>query len=251
MAIRNGQIVKVTRKEEKDTITLLGVILNESDVMTEKGNIWRMGTRKYSNTTVEVSATRNVNPDVRKILTEMYDLHYQIIKLEHQRDNLNRMITETRASLSKTPDKIIKAYGLLTYNEFIDEFYNNLSSYMKSQMKAFGYKMDAPCGIGYHSSNINIGREESIQKYCRKASFVYEEYDGTIHMCSKKECSQDPSYNSIFARYSHKLPTKYNMEETLSLGDKDWLIYSAMYSIEVTKPRTKEYAKELAIKFCH
>ena len=95
---------------------------------------------------------------------------------------------------------------------------------------------------------MEVRRDVDVEKYFRKASFVYEEYDGTIFLHDKAD--KDPEYQKYVQKYSSPLPVKQKPKEGLSVGnDKDYLRYHCVYEIEVNKPLTKEYAAELAKKF--
>lgn len=197
---------------------------------------------------VTAKAVRGLPAEARTLFKKRLDAHEKIEKLKKEIYKKQCEITEISNSFADFNEQMTHARGLITEAEFAAEFENNLSDSVKNEMRIYGYSVDTPTHIPYYPGNIHISRNVDIQKYFRHGSFVYEEYDGTIHL--RGDCEKNKEYKEYIHRYSKPLSVKEKIYEVLGLGDKDWLSYHATYEITVKKPLTKEYAKELAKEFC-
>lgn len=134
--------------------------------------------------------------------------------------------------------------GYLTEAEFINIVMKNLPPIVKSDLESSGYKTEIH---KYNNPILEFSYWKDLIKNFRRGSFVYEEYDGTIHMT--EDCEKNKDYQRLIRLNRHPIRLKIKPEEYLSLGDKDWLSYHCSYSVKLTKPLTKEYALEIAKKF--
>lgn len=143
--------------------------------------------------------------------------------------------------MSKINTKTLReSRGLLTREEFVSVFSKSLPAYLQREMEKFELLM-------YSEDHLSIEHTEDIEKYFRKGSFVYEEYDGTIQMCS--DAKNDLNYKKYLKRYTKTLPVKQKSVSYLGIGDKDWLYCTTEYRVELKKPLTKKYAEEVAKLF--
>ena len=225
------------KKEE-----LLGVELKNGEYVVENGCVI---TSSYT-VRIEAKRTRNVPSGVVTALNAMADSYNRIAELREELHRCKDAITAEQMAISECATQVQKARGLLPRKEFEQAFYDALTPSMRRAMDRF--KLGACCGISYTDSEIDISRTVDIEKYFRRGSFVYEEYDGTICFISHPE--KDKNYMRLVRQYSKPLSTKCKLKEVLTLGDKDWLSYNCMYSIPLKKPLTKDYAQELAKAFC-
>lgn len=197
-------------------------------------------------TAINITATRNVPVEIRKGLEKAYESVDKILKMDRKLDKIHeeyRNEMEIQMGLIKDIPKICRdSRGILTNNEFLEEFEKNLSFQVTNKMEENEYK----AYIYALPTKIYIEREVMIEKWA-SPSYSYLEYDDTRQV----NRDYDPeAYDKDLKTYSKPLPVEGKITESMSLGDKNWLIYSGGYVIDVNKPLTKEYAKELAEKFC-
>ncbi len=184
------------------------------------------------------TSTRGISPEARKLMNNYFKIYEKKRKEEirHQKE-IQKLDQEMEVF---TPAAIVNAMGLCTPLQFKEAFLDALPSRTKEQMEEYGYNIEI------WGEQISIERTDFIEKYFRKGSFVYEEYDGTIQMCT--DCKKDKIYQAYLRKYSKPLNVKASHHSWLSIGDKDWLICTDEYRIDIRKPLTMEYAKELAKK---
>ena len=280
------QIVKVSymtrtpqKQKEYDVVEKYGIVIDEDRILLEDtkvaclkedklGTLCNTDSPKMNLETpvkilgyelsrnFQVSATRNVHPDIRAALEQSYTsfvryevLWKQLIKIQNEANTFME-------NIETLPSVVREARGIMSGSEFANAVYDNLTDKIKYAMnkgsRKRDYYRDYPAyKIDYDSYNktIEIRLEVDIDKYFRKASFIYEKYDGTI--CFADNAQNDPNYKKILKEYSSPLPVKQKPAEGLSVGgDKDFLSYYCIYRIKADKPMTKEYAKKIANDFC-
>lgn len=232
-------IVKITTRGK----TILAISVGENEYLDENGDTYK---------TNEVSRTRNISPEVREAFENLKKAYLEEKKL---RDKFEKIQEEYRTNITLAMQKEKEAIqelrmvrGKLSWNEFAKAFVNALPCSMKNEMELYGYSVSTPYGISYDDNHMYISRSQIIQKYFRKASLVYEEYDGCILMADKAETY--PEYQKYLKEHSRPLHgIKPAIKECLYMGDKDSLCYSGTYELQLTEPLTKEYAEKLAKKF--
>ena len=234
-------VVKFTDNSGK---TVLAVSLEDGYYMDENGRL------RYGETG-NVSRARNVPAEIRKELLEMGTLYHKKKKLLEKykkiQEDYNKQFIEIDSGYGKCAEAIRNIKGVLTEEEFAEEFYQALPDKTRKEMEYYGYAVQEPTGICYKDGNLYISREKLLMKYCRNVPYVYEEYDGSLFMIDDAE--KDATYQKTLKEASKPLTTKMKIRECLFPGDKLSIWYSGTYEIEVKKGLTKEYAKELAKKF--
>lgn len=184
------------------------------------------------------SSVRNLPAETRNLLKDYVKL-YQKLKVEEEKYERARKPLED--AMKKINTKALReSRGLLTTEEFMTAFAKSLPAYLQKEMGRFELSM-------YSENRLDIEYTEYIEKYFRKGSFVYEEYDGTIQMCS--DAKDDPNYKKYLKQYTKTLPVKQRPVSYLGIGDKDWLYCTSEYRLDIKKPLTKEYAEEVAKQF--
>lgn len=204
------------------------------------------GTRKKTKQMVKKIPINN--KQIGNILRKSYSSHLKIDQIMEQIEKLKEQRYVEYLVCAETSNTILKVLGYLKTDEFIDEFKSNLSSMVRGAIEDYKYiisinrKMD-------NTYTIDIARDEDIIKYFRSASFIYEEYDGTIFLADDYE--HDKEYQSYLNRYKETLPIKKKPDELyLSVGgDKDWLSCHTIYHLNVME-LTQNTARKLAIEFC-
>lgn len=206
--------------------------------------------------TVEISATRNVPENIRIALTSMGKEVVYLIQERKRYDAFmeehNKKYDEHKTNIQSSLKTIRSERGILTKDEFIEEFIKQLSPAVQRALKDGECRAyngwDGKWNVRLYS-NIQIERSVWIDKYIGNSyDFTYREYDGCLMI--DKETKQ---YKQIMEKYHKELPVKDKPnEEYLTIGDKESLEYHENYIIPIDKsrPHTKAYAKELADKFC-
>ena len=268
------QIVKVQIGNQ----TGYGICLDEHSLLLENGKVltnesgrWGQGFPQRNNGMLQVhpypvnaevkfSNTRNVPPEIRSIMEEGYQAFTTAKTLNKQIGTLLTQMETCTKTLGRLAVKVDSARGLLQPQAFAEVFKKSLTGRVKQEvayhetrrmgyhnctnvfMTDFSYRDGKPYMMRFY---IDV----DIEKYFREASFIYEEYDGTIFLCDGAE--KDANYKRYIKQYSCRLSTHVKCEESLTVGgDKDFLGYVCSYEIPIKKPLTKEYAKELARMFC-
>ena len=163
-----GQIVIVTDVKE-DSFS----ILNESfNCVLQKQDF-------------EVKSTR-LKPELREGLKTLYKHFSKIQKIKQEIEQLNVEVRNTQIELNEEQEKMQAHVSILTLNNIgriIPNIYSEKAE--KDEMK------------------ITIGIEQRLDKYLREDdySFVYLEYDNTLHINSVEDAIKELGYRpSIIAR---------------------------------------------------
>ena len=214
------------------------VVLEETDTKYKLYSIDGIEFELRKSMILSENLVRNIPTETRSLLKDYAKLH-QKLKLEEEK--YEKAIRPLEDAMKKINTKTLrKSRGLLTMEEFINTFINFLPDYLQREMEKFEIRM-------YAEDSLEIEHTEHIEKYFRKGSFVYEEYDDTIHM--RSGAKDDPNYKKYLKRYTKALSVKQKPISYLEIGDKDWLICTIEYRLELKKPLTREYAKEIARRF--
>lgn len=202
------------------------------DFILRKQSIW-----------LTISNTRCVPTEVRTLLEEQCKPVAQILKNYEMAEKLIAEVLPIAKQLPELNVRITKAKGLLTEEEFAKEVMESAGLYgIEVSDNDFG-KWAAFCSQQlFQLSYI----KELTEKWCSpdEYSFLYREYDGCLMIGSR----ENDQYKQMLKKASKELPIKANKKEGLYLGDKDIILYSAYYQVELKKPLTKEYATEIAKK---
>lgn len=214
------------------------VVLEETDTKYKLYSIDGIEFELRKSLILSENLVRNMPTETRRLLKEYAKLH-QKLKIEEGKYEKARRPFED--AMKKINTKTLrKSRGLLTMEEFINAFIHFLPDYLQREMEKFEIRM-------YSEDNLEIEHTEYIEKYFRKGSFVYEEYDGTIHM--RSGAKDDPNYKKYLKCYTKTLSVKQKPISYLEIGDKDWLICTTEYRLDLKKPLTPEYAEETAKRF--
>lgn len=243
-----GNIYKVSYNNYGYEGEFVGILADiREDVLTfitEKGRMQKLIESKI----LKKGYIRNYLTEARDLFKKRYTAYKEEMKIKEKINNLNKELQSISKDFNSFEEDMQHAKGLMTYAEFSKTVFENITKNVKDELERYDYEFETPYGIPYNEEkNLYISRNVDIEKWFRSASFLYEEYDGTIHFTSDYE--KDKNYQSILRRYSRPLSVKMKFIETLALGDKDWLSYHATYEIPLKKPLTKEYAKEIANKY--
>ena len=187
--------------------------------------------RKAKKTEIEEKMLKGYTADAKKLIKEY-------VKAELKAKALEEQIRELRNPYSNIKEKLTKANGLLTPVQFVEELKKN------------GLELNEYASIYSYGDTLSIGINKDIKKRFGESEFTYRECDGELHLT--EDCEETESYQSYIKEYGRKIARpnvkKKYISESLALGDKEWLIYCFDIIINLGKPMTAEYAKELAKK---
>ena len=217
---------------------MYGIIVDDNRILLEDGKLCNL-----DSPVLQVSATRNVPSEIRAALEEALPKVIAMDKAQEQIKTLDKRLKELNQEIGvDLPAKIRSARGLLSRTEFVSEFMNNLTPDIRVALGSVSTQ--------FFSNDLIIERSVDVEKWYRTENEIcYQEYDGEMFIRDGAEKTK--TYQDIVKKYSHPLPVKEcAVNEGLCFGDKSTLMYFCSYTISVAKPLTKEYAKELADKFC-
>ena len=182
---------------------------------------------------LEISIVKNIDKNVREMMNQ-----YGV-----KRKNMDKEISKAKAELiylytnnekeeKKLLENIMVERKLLFPEEFERKIYGEIRKIVDSKYHLFV--------TGSHLDNsINIGISMDIEKYAKPEnySFIYKEYDRTLHidsdMLSYKELKEkyDKNFKILSLKEIKDIKKKYNceiieQESNFSIGDKDWLSYN-------------------------
>lgn len=231
----NGDIVKITHL---DSYEVVGVILEQEAnyliIFTMNGYESQVLHRYIKG----ITFTKSITLEARKLLKDYYQAY---TKFQEEKERYQRAIEPLQKIIKGiNKDTLTQAMGLLTEEDFIQEFMKNLPSVVEFGLQEFSFEI--------YNGILNIEKRVDIQKYFKPCSFVFEEYDRTLQFTT--DCERDKNYQMYIKKYQCLVPgVKTKPHVYLSLGDKDWLSCTTSYDIPLTKPFTAAYAKELSKKF--
>lgn len=220
-------------KEER-----IAVLLEETDTKYYFFSMDGIEFKVKKSLVLSESTVRSISAETRCLLKDYAKLYQKLRAEQEKYEKIRKPLVD---AMSKINTKTLReSRGLLTREEFVSVFSKSLPAYLQGEMEKFELLM-------YSEDHLSIEHTEDIEKYFRKGSFVYEEYDGTIQMCS--DAKNDPNYKKYLKRYTKTLPVKQKSVSYLGIGDKDWLYSTTEYRVELKKPLTKKYAEEVAKLF--
>lgn len=229
-------------------------------VITTDGSVGKLFYNTY-----EISYTRGINEKLRTALEAYYLCYKNVKKLEAKhneiKEKLNKEMTKMKTCLTKDAIAIQKVTKKISKQEFIDFVCNEIRDIIGENHNyhihayAFG-KKKKPDGIKeyigfkiYYSADV--GCRPSPQNY----SFLYYEYDDTVHFVSGYE--KNSEYKRIIQDGLLKYKDKMNIfekpdKETIDLlaGDKH-LEFRLEYCYDfLLDAYTEKAAKEVVKKIC-
>lgn len=244
-----GQIVKIKRNAQRlnpnaippNTLGMIYKIDNlGSSVVTTRYKVFtEIGTELVCSED-EVFATRGVPETTRDKFEKIMSLYKEQLKIEQQiqelQDKKSTIVDKRKDVMAKLVAEREKANGLMSKDAVLELCKNKFG-----KLLANGYEAHI------WNTTVSFNYHKDIQKYFRSASFLYEEYDGT--MAFEHNYKDNREYQGYLSRYGNKVSgIKLPFEENLSLEDKDWLVYNSRYTLEF-KDLKKETVKKTITKF--
>lgn len=210
------------------------------EYLAETGDIYRKADVDYGYHIVAVSRTRGVPAEARKLFSQMLRNKAEQEKARKEKEEAEKKERELRTSMSSLSCVLLDALGLLSNDAFCKAFTAALPAHVRSDVER-NYT------VRVEGNTLCVVRTVYVQKYFRRASFLEEEYDGTVYIAKNGEKTAE--YKRYIAENSAPLPVKAKIKEWLAIGDKDCLIYTGEYVLPMQGKTTKDYAEKLAKKF--
>lgn len=211
------------------------------EYLAETGDIYRTGHVDLGYHIVSVSRTRGVSDESRNIFARMLKIHKEQQQAKKDKEEAEKKIWETKSEMSGQSALLLDSLGLLSNDAFCAAFKASLPDSLRLQIdKGYSVNIDA-------NNDLRVVRHIYIEKYFRSASFIREEYDGTVYIVDGGE--KYPEYKRYISEYSAPLSTKAKFKEWLSIGDKDCLTYTGIYVLPLKDKKTQGYAEKLAKEF--
>ena len=182
---------------------------------------------------LEISIVKNIDKNIREMMNK-YGLKRKQMdkKISKAKTELMYLYEEKKKEERELLKDIIAERKFLFPEEFETRIYEKLRKIVNSKYHLF-------VTGSYLDNSINIGISKDIEKYAKPEnySFIYKEYDGTLHidsdMPSYKELKEkyDKNFKILSPKEIKKIKKQYNcelieQESNLSIGDKDWLSYN-------------------------
>lgn len=211
------------------------------EYLAETGDIYRKADVDFGYHIVAVSRTRGVSDESRSIFARMLKIYKEQQQAKKDKEEAEKKIWETKSEMSGQSALLLDSLGLLSNDAFCAAFKASLPDSLRRQIdKGYSVRIDA-------NNDLCVVRHIYIEKYFRSASFIQEEYDGTVYIVDGGE--KYPEYKRYISEYSVPLSTKAKFKEWLSIGDKDCLTYTGVYVLPLKDKKTQGYAEKLAKEF--
>lgn len=277
MNLQEGQIVKVRQDIQNKKSEFYGIAIDNTRILTEDSTIvdvsagsvgqiffgrtglyqcYEFGGAK-SGAKIEVESGVEVSAEITNLLELMKERYERADDLSIQWKKLTERIDSEVKSMYELGNKIYQQKGVIGEEEFFDEFENNLTSEFKEQLNPKAGKEKIL--VGFYPND----------EWCTKETFMEIKHFVVIDTWCTKEneiiqpiCRDFPTFKKgaekteLWKKYieenTRRLPAQgCDIEETLALYMGS-LTYVCKYTVplEDYRPLTKEYAKELANKFC-
>lgn len=231
---------------------------------------------------VTAATTRNVPPEIRSVLENKYSDFVEFFKTRNALRETMAALEEIEKSLQNTKTDIDKASGILSKEEFVEAFIQNLSGDMQYDLK-HQIEKDASGEIAGlwniavtpgHYGLLRIVRKLQVAKHVNEGDydFLRHGYNGALSI----ETGGSKDYQTLLDKYCQKLDcSKVNtgsVEKLLVTGDmrlpegsdtgisfyqdlyidsrNNSLVYMENYQMFFgEKPLTAELAADLAYAF--
>lgn len=277
MNLQEGQIVKVRQDIQNKKSELYGIAIDNTRILTEDSTIvdvsagsvgqiffgrtglyqcYEFGGAK-SGAKIEVESGVEVSAEITNLLELMKERYERADDLSIQWKKLTERIDSDVKSMCELGNKIYQLKGVIGEEEFLDEFENNLTSEFKEQLNPKSYKEKILVDLYPNDEWRTKETYMEIKHFVVIDTWYTKENEILQPMwrdCPtfKKGAEKTELWKKYIEENTRRLPAKgCDIEETLALYMGS-LTYVCKYTIpmEDYRPLTKEYAKELANKFC-
>lgn len=245
-----GKVVKISGKDSwgRD-VAIVGIVYAQKEgykgestvysLIKTNGSIADSVAVKHSGD-VKVTSTR-VAPEVREALKEAYKTK---LKLDAFKARYEKELSAHKEALDGSLAAVKASSKEMTPSEFRDKV---RSLFAEKYPATGGYystkSFDVVC---YSPSEITVEQSQDVDKWANpeKYSFLYREYDNTIHISYDSK-----SYKDFCARHAPRvIPelAKYcDAEVEASLGDKEWLSVGRRYTFPIKFGYSEKSIEEL------
>lgn len=180
----------------------------------------------------KISAVKNIDKNIREMLNQYglkrKQIDKKISKIKNEFIGLSENKEKEEKELLKS---IVEERKMLFPEEFDRGIYEKIK-------KLIGNEYSLYTSGSYMDNSVHIGISKDIEKYAKPEnySFIYEEYDRTLHIDSdmpsykKFKEKYDKNFNILSSKELKKLEKQFGciieQHSNLSIGDKDWLSYN-------------------------
>lgn len=242
MKMQNGKIVKFSVKDSKsgELRDVTGIVLGNDDWSTKI--MMTTGAKSdIENTEIQKSEEADdITDEMRGVLENYYSMYAKWSEKLKESKKLSMEADVLEEEMMAAAHDIPRASGQMTTDEFSQYLLSIMPDDLKDAMEKYGYRVSAK--IFAFGIFLHISRIELISRYLRRASFLYEEYDGEIAFIRDRE--KNDEYRGILKEHSCPLPITWEADESLELEDKGWLTYYETYEIKIDS-LTQDTAKRL------
>lgn len=245
-----GKVVKISGKDSWGIdISIVGIVYAQKEGYKGKSTVYSLIKTNGSiadsvavmhDGDVKVTSTR-VAPEVREALKEAYKTK---LKLDAFKVRYEKELVAHKAALDASLATVKINSKEMTPSEFAAKIGNLFS---EKYPATGGYYSTKSFGvISCSPTEITVEQSQDVDKYANpeKYSFLYREYDNTIHMNSDTK-----SYKDFCARHAPSvIPelAKYcDAEVEASLGDKEWLSVGRLYTFPIKYGYSEKSIEEL------
>lgn len=185
-----------------------------------------------------------------KILLELYEARNNYNELDLQIYNLQTKRSEVWRMMEETSLEINKAFDVLSEEEFVNCFENDLSAELKTEIKEKGYKILFSSNLDSHKrGNMYIERIVKFpDKYGLNLEYDYDEHEHRFYCSTYK--AQKAAMKQI-EENSRKLYVSVEPEQQLDVGSysEKKLALTESYVL-IPQELSEKEAKRLAEEFC-
>lgn len=244
-----GRIVKISGTNPwKHPVSKVGIVYAQKEgykgestnftLIKPNGEIESVSVVHNSDT--KITATK-LDPDLRAALKESYKVK---VKLEAFRSKVSQELKRMEGELADTLRIVKETSGELTSNEFIDQ----INTLLRERYPATGgyYTTKSFSVVCWSATVVTAEQSQDVDKWANpeKYSFLYREYDNTIHISYDSQSYKDfcvrnaPSVIPELAKYCDA-----NIEATL--GDKEWLSVGRRYTFPIKHGYSQKSIEEI------
>lgn len=247
--------------EDKNAVNLCGIGLNDSYILLENGLIvdmdnhnlrsveisenakdvisYPLSSSRY-NIVLNIGHARGVSVETKQTLKQLYDGYRELAKNASMFCMARMTFEGSRAKFRRLTTFANEKQGLLSLEEFANEFEANLSDEIYAETKKIAcekkdfYGNCVPFETIAYKDRIEIRRTVCA---CKTSDEIFD-------------LERSETGRNYLSEYGVELAVKHDCDKRLFIGQGNAVFCSVTYTIPIEKALTKQYAKELADSFC-
>lgn len=234
-----GNIYKFTYKEYDDRVkeVVAGVLsVDERNTMVLKLD---SGIREIRNRNILNITSTRIAQDVRKVMKDVCKVWSK--KSEEEARHCD-MLSKLNAQLDNGYSLLMKTSGSMSSQQFGYRLHEIFAKQGMDDVLVSGWREDG--------KTIKVSEDKYITKYASPEmySFIYREYDGSCFVKNEDEKAKKFAKENAPAERTNLRRLSSAVEVDLSLGDKDWLCASRIYTIKLTNGYTEKSLEDIEKK---